>query len=87
MIRLLDDALLASRTGSGGLALELIDMDELVRAETEDRRAHDAVVGYARPARPCGELAVLGDRLALRRVVANLLDNAIRRGRGDQRSC
>jgi signal transduction histidine kinase len=81
---LLDDALLASRTGSGGLAQELIDMDELVRAEAKDRRAHDAVVGYARP---CGELAVLGDRVALRRVVANLLDNAIRRGRGDQRSC
>jgi len=80
MIRLLDDALLASRTGAGELAQELIDMDELVRAEAEDRRAHGAVVGYAGPARLCGELAVLGDRLALRRVVANLLDNAIKYG-------
>jgi signal transduction histidine kinase len=80
MIRLLDDALLASRTGAGELAQELIDMDELIRTEADDRRAHGAVVSYGGPAKQCGELAVLGDRLALRRVVANLLDNAIKYG-------
>ncbi len=39
MIRLLDDALLASRAGVGELATELVDLDGIVRAEVDDRRS------------------------------------------------
>lgn len=78
MIALLDDALLASRAGAGELAEELVDLNALVAAEAEDRRALGADVraGLA----PGGELLVLGDRVALRRVIANLTDNALKYG-------
>ena len=79
MTRLLDDALLASRTGAGELAQELVDVAELVRLEVDDRQTAGFPVdlrleGAARRA------AVLGDRLALRRIAANLIDNAIAYG-------
>jgi signal transduction histidine kinase len=79
MIRLLDDALLASRTGAGELAQELVELAELLRLEVDDRQATGFPVdlrleGAARRA------AVLGDRLALRRIAANLIDNAIAYG-------
>jgi signal transduction histidine kinase len=75
MIRLLDDALLASRAGAGELAEELVEFDELVKAEVEDRRAASNPVDL-KLALQGHEAVVLGDRLALRRVIANLLDNA-----------
>jgi signal transduction histidine kinase len=79
MIRLLDDALLASRSGAGELAEELIDVAEVLHAEAADRAAQHA---------PCSVLAVpppdaalvLGERLALRRILGNLIDNAIMHG-------
>ncbi|MGJ4902719.1 ATP-binding protein [Bradyrhizobium sp. HKCCYLS2058] len=79
MIRLLDDALLASRAGAGELPQELIAFDELVRAEVDDRRAHRARVrlDHAGDGR---ELLMLGDRVALRRIVANIIDNALKYG-------
>jgi signal transduction histidine kinase len=80
MIRLLDDAVLASRTGAGEFMQELIDLDALVRVEAEDRRAHGAAVDYIGLRETGSELAVLGDHLALRRIVANLIDNAIKYG-------
>jgi signal transduction histidine kinase len=76
MIRLLDDALLASRAGAGELAEELVDFAQVVRAEVEDRRAAGKRVDF----RAVGvqlNTTVLGDRLALRRVIANLVDNAL----------
>ncbi|MGJ5138749.1 ATP-binding protein [Bradyrhizobium oligotrophicum] len=79
MIRLLDDALLASRAGAGELPQELIDFDELVRAEVDDRRAHRARVRLD-PAGDGRELLMLGDRVALRRIVANIIDNALKYG-------
>jgi signal transduction histidine kinase len=121
MIRLLDDALLASRAGAGELPEELVDFTQVVRSEAEDRQAagkpvdlrvctaeavalrtatptarqrQAAGVGQPDAARqPNGPgqshatghpntahiptAVVLGDRLALRRIVANIIDNAV----------
>ncbi|MEM9146399.1 MAG: ATP-binding protein [Pseudomonadota bacterium] len=77
MIALLDDALLASRAGASELDEELIDLFALVGTEVADRQASGAPVDLT-----CaeGDATVLGDRLALRRIVANLTDNALRYG-------
>jgi signal transduction histidine kinase len=81
MIRLLDDALLASRAGSGELAEELVDFAQIVRTEVEDRRSAGRPVDLATAATQSTVLAtVLGDRLALRRVISNLIDNALNYG-------
>lgn len=79
MVRLLDDALLATRAGAGELAEELVELDEIVRAEVDDRRAEGRAIELDAGSAPGGAV-VLGDRLALRRVVANLLDNALHYG-------
>jgi hypothetical protein len=75
MLRLLDDALLASRAGAGELAEELVDFGRVVRAEVEDRQA--ALKSVDLRAATVLNAVVLGDRLALRRVVANIIDNAV----------
>lgn len=77
MIRLLDDALLASRAGAGDLAEELVDVAQVVRAEVDDRRAAGKPVDLQMPDDPALNTTVLGDRLALRRVISNLVDNAL----------
>jgi signal transduction histidine kinase len=80
MIRLLDDALLSSRAGAGGLSQEMVEFSALVRTDVEDRRAQGEAVDLA--VETSGEEAiVLGDRVALRRVVGNIIDNAIKYGR------
>ncbi len=79
MIALLDDALLASRAGASELDQELVELAALVAAEVADRRAVGAPVDLAMGA-GAAEAAVLGDRVALRRIVANLLENALRYG-------
>ena len=79
MIRLLDDALLATRAGAGELSQTLVELDQVVREEVDDRRAEGRPVDLK--ASVSGEGAtVLGDRLALRRVVANLIENALQYG-------
>lgn len=80
MIRLLDDALLASRSGAGELAQEMVELDEVLRLEVEDRRAAGAAVDL-RISHPARGAVMLGDRLALRRIAANLIDNALAYGR------
>jgi len=80
MIRLLDDALLSSRAGAGGLSQEMVEIAALVRTEVDDRRAQGDTVEVVAE-QDCRDVVVLGDRLALRRVIANLLDNAIKYGR------
>jgi len=85
MIALLDDALLASRAGASELDEELVDLAALVATEVSDRQAAGAPIGpLAGPAASEGgeaaEATILGDRLALRRIVANLVDNALRYG-------
>ncbi len=79
MIRLLDDALLASRAGVGELKTELVDFVQIVRSEVEDRRAAGGAIDW-RAAVGVGECMILGDRVALRRIVSNLADNAIKYG-------
>ncbi|MGV3634610.1 MAG: sensor histidine kinase [Pseudorhodoplanes sp.] len=79
MIRLLDDALLASRAGAGEMSEELVEFGELVRSEVEDRKAAGAPVDL-RINLHGGSGTVLGDRVALRRIVANLVDNALAYG-------
>jgi signal transduction histidine kinase len=80
MIRLLDDALLSARAGAGGLSQEMIEFAALVQAEVRDRRAQGDAVD-ATTEDNAWDAIVLGDRLALRRVIANLIDNAIKYGK------
>ncbi|MGA7804007.1 ATP-binding protein, partial [Bradyrhizobium sp.] len=80
MIRLLDDALLSARTGGGGLAQEMVELAALVCADVGDRQAQGDVVDVTTEP-GARDAIVLGDRLALRRVLANVIDNAIKYGR------
>lgn len=80
MIRLLDDALLSARAGAGGLSQEMIEFAALVQEEVTDRQAQSDVVDMTMEAGAQGAI-VLGDRLALRRIVANVIDNAVKYGR------
>lgn len=80
MIRLLDDALLASRAGAAELSEEMIEIDDLIAGEVRDRAANGQAIDY-RPAPAMDAPVLIGDRLALRRIVANLTDNAIKYGR------
>lgn len=80
MIALLDDAMVASRTGADELDRELVAFAEIVRADVADRCAAGAPVTL----RIDGEaeaVTLLGDRLALRRIAANLIDNALKYGK------
>ncbi len=79
MISLLDDALMTSQAGVGALDEELLDLIALLRAEVADfRNAGQPVTLASPPAQPV--VWVLGDRLALRRSLANVLDNAVKHG-------
>jgi signal transduction histidine kinase len=80
MIRLLDDALLSSRVGAGQLSQEMVDFAALVRVEADDRRAQGSRVELSAD-EAVRDVIVLGDRLGLRRIVANIIDNAIKYGR------
>jgi signal transduction histidine kinase len=80
MIRLLDDALLSARAGAGGLSQEMIEFATLVQTEVRDRQAQGDIVDVMTEG-DAGRAIVLGDRLALRRIIANLIDNAIKYGR------
>ena len=77
MIRLLDDALLASRAGVGELAQELVEFERIVQIEVADGQAHGAAIAFTGAGT---DATILGDRLALRRIVANLIDNALKYG-------
>lgn len=79
MIRLLDDALISSKAGAGELSEELLEPADLVQEEAEDRAAAGVAVD-CRIAAEARQASVLGDRLAVRRIVANLVDNALRYG-------
>jgi signal transduction histidine kinase len=78
MIRLLDDALLSARGAQGSLDEELIDLVDFLKGDIGDLQRSGLPVDLE--ALPDGEVAVLADRLALRRMVGNLVDNAIKYG-------
>jgi signal transduction histidine kinase len=80
MIHLLDDALLASRAGEGELNLTLVEFAPLVEEEVNDWRSLGKPVEL-KLADTAPNTTVLGDRLALRRVIANLIDNALSYGK------
>lgn len=78
MIRLLDDALIAGRASTATLDLELFDLDRFVSDEVGDRqRLGQPVDVVARD----GARPVLADRVALKRILGNVIDNAIHYGR------
>lgn len=79
MIRLLDDALLSTRAGAGGLSQEMVELAALVGGDVHDRRVQGAAVDLVADER-ARNVVVLGDRLALRRVFANIIDNALAYG-------
>ncbi|KYK47140.1 histidine kinase [Bradyrhizobium liaoningense] len=79
MIRLLDDALLSTRAGAGGLSQEMVELAALVAVEVNDRHVQGAAVDLVTDERS-RDVVVLGDRLALRRVFANIIDNALAYG-------
>ncbi|WMS43892.1 HAMP domain-containing sensor histidine kinase [Acuticoccus sp. MNP-M23] len=79
IVRMLDDALVATRAGMGELAEELMVLAEIVEEEVTDR-AHHGATATCTVAPAAADLTVLGDRLAIRRIVANLIDNAIKYG-------
>jgi len=78
MIRLLDDALISARAGSGSLDEELIDLGEWVSGEVGDLRRNGLAVSLG--SMPEGTLEVLADRLAIKRILGNLVDNAVKYG-------
>lgn len=81
MIGLLDNALLTARAGVGRLDEELLDLASLLRQEVLDLDAGGWPVrlGVMPPA--AQEVPVVLDRAAFRRIVANLVDNAVKYGR------
>ncbi|WP_082510784.1 MULTISPECIES: sensor histidine kinase [unclassified Rhizobium] len=78
MIRLLDDALLSARGSEGSLDEELIDLVDFLKSDIGDLKRSGTPVDLH--SLPAGEVPVLADRLALRRMVGNLVDNGVKYG-------
>lgn len=80
MGRLLEDSLIAFDAAATPRAQELFEIAPLLEREAEDRRLGGAsVVLTMSPA--AAKAQILGDMLAVRRLIANLTDNAIAYGR------
>ncbi len=79
MIRLLDDALMAVRNEATGGPSELIDFTRLAAEEVDELRRQGLPVTISDRSTQ-QTLEVLGEPLALRRVLQNLLGNAVRYG-------
>lgn len=79
MVDLLDNALLTARAGVGALDEELLDLVALVEQETADLKASGWNVALKSPPQ-YREILVIVDRLAVRRILANLVDNAMKYG-------
>lgn len=80
LVSLMDGALLATRSEAGKFDLELIDFAALVRNEVEDRKAGGFQVELSL-ANPKADYEILADRVALRRTLFNLIENALRYGK------
>jgi signal transduction histidine kinase len=79
MISLLDDALLAVQDRPAKEIQELVDIPELIREEIEHRRRAGVRASFTAGAGAESAL-VLGSAVGLRRLFANLIDNAIAYG-------
>ena len=79
MQRLLDDSLLAIETGAPARMEELIEIAPLLEREAEDRRRAGAPVSLTL-SRAAQGAQLIGDALALRRLIANVTDNALAYG-------
>jgi len=81
MVRLLDDALPATQGTETATedGLELVDIHALLSLELEARLDQGVSLDGVGDG-PTPRLYVLGNRLALRRVFANLIDNALKHG-------
>jgi signal transduction histidine kinase len=80
MNRLLEDSLTAFDTNSEPREQELFDLAPLLAREVEDRRLGGAAVSLSLSDTSISA-RILGDPLAIRRLVANLTENAITYGR------
>ncbi|NJM33608.1 MAG: HAMP domain-containing protein [Rhodomicrobium sp.] len=79
MISLLDDALYAVQDRVPEESQELVDVGQLLRDEVEDRR--ETMLAASLTITPDAEdISVLGNAVALRRLFANLVENAITYG-------
>ncbi len=79
MIGLLDDAMLAISEGTSNHQEELVDLAEIVTCEVEDRQSAGSPVTLDTSLNDAQPL-VLGHSRGLRRLVANVVDNAIKYG-------
>ena len=79
MKRLLDDSLLAIVAGAPVRAQELVEIAPILARETEDRQRAGAAVTLTMAAVAQGA-QLIGDALALRRLFANVTDNAVTYG-------
>lgn len=74
MTALIDDAIAVARGASDATRRERVDLASLLKAEESARADAELVVETAGPS------AIDGDPVALRRLTANLIDNALRYG-------
>lgn len=79
LVALLDEALLAARSEAGGMDFELIDVPEFVRNEIAKWRDTGAPLGFT-IAPDANQAQILADRVALRRVLLNVIGNALQYG-------
>lgn len=79
LVCLMDDALLASRSEVGELQLELLDVIQVIESEVKDVKSPNKPVEFSYAAN-LQEVMVLADRLALRRILSNLIENALNYG-------
>jgi signal transduction histidine kinase len=80
MKRLLDDSLLAIEAGAPVRVQELVEIAPILEREVEDRCRAGAAVSLALSPE-AWSAQLIGDALALRRLFANLTDNALAYGR------
>ncbi|MBN9672035.1 sensor histidine kinase [Roseibium aggregatum] len=79
MIGLLDNALLTTKAGFGALDRQMLDLVEWLPPEISDLKSVGLDVTFDSRAAPV-EAMILGDRLALRRILTNLIENAVKYG-------
>lgn len=80
MIGLLDNALLTTRAGFGALDQQMLDLPDWLAAQVSDMASGGLDVTLDRP-EVQGEMTILADLLALRRILTNLVENAVKYGK------